>query len=139
MSVPAQAAALHAHQAGATQEQLAHAFSVTRQTIADVIKQYGDTRALSKQYLNAHALTFSEAAVKHADDNHLEMLDRLDVAAKRQQQTGATGISIIIGTAQSPLGPDPVLSAIPINRLQSAGEETAQVTERPLSDTDPTP
>jgi hypothetical protein len=70
-----------------------------------------DTRDAAKELLHGHAHVFAERVVKDADvDQSLEVLDRLDVAPKKQQDVGRGGhVNIVIGMPGQAAGPDPFL------------------------------
>ena len=94
---------------GKTQTAIAHFLGLNQSTVSRVLSAYEDTRDLAKLKLNQASIDLAERAIKEADvDQALELLDRLDVAPKRQQQTGQTGITITLGMAQQVIGPDPM-------------------------------
>lgn len=94
---------------GLNQTQIAQRLAVSQPTISDLLNKFTDTRELAKARLNGSSYKLAERAIRDADvDQSLEMLDRLGVAEKRQQQTGQTGISIYIGQQTAVTGQDPL-------------------------------
>ena len=102
--------ALRLHQDGLTQTEIAHRLACHRSTICRLLADYADTRELAKHKMQHGALKLAERVIAEADvEQSLEVLDRLEVAPKRQTDTSRSGVQILIGMPGSPAGPDPLL------------------------------
>lgn len=101
---------------GHTQRQIADRLNVSQPAICQVLDKFTDTTELAKLRLKADAYSVAEGSVRGAliaaqkgqPEAALELLDRLDVAPKRQQGTGGTQIQINLGQSQRATGQDPL-------------------------------
>jgi len=96
---------------GMTQTELAAIFGITQGQVSRLLAQFEDTRVLAKNRLNKEADAIVEATVNatkiaasRGDANPgLELLDRLDIAAKkRQEATGGAKVMIMVGGGSVP-------------------------------------
>ena len=97
---------------GRTQMEIATVIGCSQPTVSQVLSRFGDTRDLAKKRMNSAALKLVDRVIEDADvDQSLEVLDRIGVAEKRLQPTGAdTKIAIVIGMPGQAVGPDPLLT-----------------------------
>src|SRR5262245_33750134 len=93
---------------GKTQEEIAAFFKVTQSTISRILRGFTDTRELAKRRLKGAAVQLTESAIRASrvaavegnGEVALELLDRIDVAPKRQQaahEKGSARIMIVVG------------------------------------------
>lgn len=111
--------------AGKTQTEIAQALNCNISTVSRWLAQFEDTTELAKQRLKNSANTLAERVVKDADvEQSLEVLDRLEVLPKRQNDSNRTGVQIFVGMPSSPIGPDPVIQVneIPYYQTQTDSE-----------------
>jgi hypothetical protein len=91
----------------ATNKEIAQALNIGPDTVARVLIEFTDSRAVAKAYLKSKADQIARDAV---DASHiaagsgkgevsLELLDRLDVAPKRLEDTNSNKTLIIVGSA----------------------------------------
>lgn len=104
----------------ATNKEIAQAINVGPDTVAHVLRDFADTRPLAKAYLKSKADQLAKDAV---DASHiaagvgkaeasLELLDRLDIAPKRQESVDTNRTLIIVGSAnQTALPKFPIIDA----------------------------
>jgi predicted transcriptional regulator len=79
-----------------TQTKIAQLIGCSQPTISYVLSEFQDTRHLARAILHRDAHKFAQRIVDDANvEESLEVLDRLDVAAKRQESKGHT-ISIVV-------------------------------------------
>lgn len=73
-----------------------------------------DSKEAAKHLLAARALAFAQRVVEHADvDQSLEVLDRLEVAPRRQADVSrASSVQIVIGMPGQPIGSQPVFDVV---------------------------
>ena len=77
---------------GVTQTLIAQQLGISQATVSRVLDRYVDTRELAKLRLNNSAASLVDRVIEDADvEQSLEVLDRIDVAAKRQNDTKNTG------------------------------------------------
>jgi hypothetical protein len=108
--------ALQMFEAGKQQQVIAQVIGCSNSTISDLLNKFSDTRPLAKRRANHRALEVMDAALtgavtaakKGRPEAALEVVDRLEVLAKRQNDTG-TGITIVFGTASVPGLPEHVI------------------------------
>ncbi len=102
---------------GKTQTLIAQTLGIDQSTVSNTLMRLADTRDVAKARINAAAQKLAERVVKHADvDQSLEILDRISVIEKRQQQTGHATVAVVIGMPGQPAGVDP-LQVIDIKEL----------------------
>lgn len=103
---------------GRTQTEIAQLIGCSQPTVSDILRDFGDTRILARKRTHNRALDVANAAIEGsiiaANDGKpeaaLELLDRLEVAPKRQVDSGkGTQVLIQIGMPGQPAGPDPVI------------------------------
>ena len=99
-----------------TQQEIAAIVGVSQATVSRTLSEFADTRHIAKALLHNGASVLAKRVIENANvEESLEVLDRLDVAAKRQESKG-TSISIEVcmpgqGTRHPPvidLSPTPV-------------------------------
>jgi hypothetical protein len=89
----------------ATNREIAKILNIGDDTVARAVAEFADTRPLAKAYLRKQAETIAghavqasqEAALKGDADPALELLDRLDVAPKRVEESDKSKVMIIVG------------------------------------------
>lgn len=93
----------------ATNREIAQALNVGSDTVARVLSDFADTRPVAKAYLRSKADQLARDAVDASHiaagggkgDISLELLDRLDIAPKRVEETGGSKTVIVIGSNPS--------------------------------------
>lgn len=95
-----------------TQTEIAAVIGCSVSSVCRCLQDFADTRLTAKAKLQNAALRLTERVIQDADvDQSLELLDRIGVAEKRQERTGATqGVQIVIGMPGQPAAQPPVLS-----------------------------
>jgi hypothetical protein len=91
----------------ATQAEIAKVMNIGVDTVARVLADFGDTRPLAKAYLQNKAEQITRDAVRASavasqtgkGEVALELLDRLDVAPKRQEEQKGSKVVIVVGSA----------------------------------------
>lgn len=77
---------------GITQTVIAQQLGISQATVSRVLDRYIDTRELAKLRLHNSAASLAERVIKDANvEETLEVLDRIDVVAKRQSEGKHTG------------------------------------------------
>lgn len=120
-------------QAGKTQVQIAQVIGCNQSSVSRALQKLDDTRDLAKLRTHNAALLLAASAVDGAQraardgkpEAALELLDRLDVVARKQNDAGRAGmVQVIIGMPGSASGPAPSidLSPVPRNELASANQ-----------------
>lgn len=90
--------------------QIAQDFRRSTETVYRWLMPFRDSRQLAKKRLAGGALQLAERVVKHANASEaLEVLDRLDVAPRRQVDTAGTQVIVgmQISLADLALSPEP--------------------------------
>lgn len=99
VSRAAEALILKLAEAGKSQTEIAQIVGVSQPTVSRTLAEFADTRVVAKAVLNKHAKTLAERVVKDADvSQSLEVLDRLDVAPKRRDETHSTQVMVVVQT-----------------------------------------
>lgn len=95
-----------------TQTEIAQIIGYSVSTVCRCLQDFQDTRIPAQAKLRNAALRLTERVIDQADvDQSMELLDRIGVAEKRQERTGATqGVQIVIGMPGQPAAQPPVLS-----------------------------
>ena len=113
---------LKLHHDGQTQTTIAKQLGCAQSTVSRVLTDFSDTRELAKLRTHNRALDIAEAAVNGAikaasegkPEAALEIMDRQDVLARKQLDTGRGGnVNIVIGMPEQPAGPKPVFDVSP--------------------------
>ena len=95
---------------GLTQTAIAQRLACSQATVSRTLKAFTDTRELAKRRLHGSADRLVRRVIAKADvEESLELLDRIDVAPKRQASAGQ-GVNIVIGMVGQPIGPAITLS-----------------------------
>lgn len=111
------------HQAGKTQVQIAQIVECDQSTVSRALRKLDDTRDLAKTRLHNEALSLVSSAVDGAKraakdgkpEAALELLDREEVATRRQSDSGrSVGVSIYLGQPGQAAGPAPVIDLSPL-------------------------
>lgn len=107
--------ALKLREDGLTQTQIAQRLGCSQPTISTLLSELSDTRQIARLKLNNGAVKLAERVLAQADvDQSLEVLDRLEVATKRQADSGrGNQVNIVIGMPGQAAGPDPVIAISP--------------------------
>lgn len=93
---------------GFTQTQIAQQIGCSQPAVSDVLRAFEDTRDLARLKLRNAAQRLAERVIINADvDQSLEVLDRLEVAPKRQIDSSRDRVTILIGMPNHPAGPNP--------------------------------
>ena len=95
---------LNLHDAGKSQASIAQMFDISQGQVSKILNGFSDSREAARRRLKAsamklvrHAMKASAIAAQRGDaDPALEMLDRLDVAPKRQAVVAGTGPKVMI-------------------------------------------
>jgi len=113
LSMADEALILKLHDDGRPQTSIADMVGCSQSTVSLVLRTFADTRLEAKRVLANGARKLAERVVNDSDvDQALEVLDRLDVAPKRQQSASG-GVNILIGMPGQAIGPDITLSPVP--------------------------
>jgi hypothetical protein len=112
------------HRAGKTQTEIALTLGCNTSTVSRWLNQLGDTTELAKQKLRAGSAELVDRVLKRADiDQSLEVLDRLDVAPKRERNaSNGNQVNIVIGMPGAPAGPDPMITVSPVTFAPACAE-----------------
>lgn len=106
-------ALLNLHRAGKTQVEIAQVLGIDQSNVSRWLDKLIDTTEVAKHTLRNGAQKLAERVVKHANvEESLEVLDRLDVAPKRQIEGNGSKVNIVIGMPGQPAGPDPFVNAL---------------------------
>jgi transcriptional regulator with XRE-family HTH domain len=117
--------ALRLIEAGKTQTQAAEIIGCCQSTISRLVLDFTDTRIAAKARLANASLKVTEAAIEGSviaaaggkPEAALEILDRLEVAVKRQPDGGrGSQVNIVIGMPGQPAGHDPILVSPGVTR-----------------------
>src|SRR3990167_8264315 len=126
---------LKLHEAGKTQTEIAHTIGCSQSVVSRWLSELADTRIEAKHVLHNGAQKLAKLVISEAtEDQSLDMLERLEVVAPRQQQGGVGGVNILIGMPGSPAGPDP----FPLGNIISSYRtqtETAALIGQQVTDT----
>ena len=86
------------HRAGKTQTEIAQSLNCSISTVHKWVHELTDTTEISKLKLRASASDLTDRLIAKAKaPDILEILDRLGVAEKRQQESGKGGVTVLVG------------------------------------------
>lgn len=112
---------------GFTQTEIAQKLGVSQATISRILDRYVDTRELARLRLHNSAAALADRVIQEADvEQSLEVLDRIDVVAKRQgegRNTGGVQV-LILQAGQTQLSP-PVIDLSPSTFALDAPQQGA--------------
>lgn len=108
----------HLSQSAIAQRLGCHSSSVSR-----VLAKARDTRAHALRFLQLRALSFAQRIEAEADvEQSLEVLDRLDVAPRKDRSSGPGQVNIVIGMPGQPAGPAPTIVTLSPGQPQQIEE-----------------
>lgn len=111
---------------GKTQHQVAQMVGCSQATVSRTLAAFQDTRALAKSHLHNNAIRLAERVIKQANvEESLEVLDRLDVAPKKERGGNShTGVQVIVNMPGQSSSKPPVIDLSPVAHQQLAQEST---------------
>lgn len=94
---------------GRKQTDIAQVVGCSQSTVSQALHEFTDTREIAKRLANRAAEKLTKRVIDEADvDQSLEVLDRIGVLEKRQQESGrGNNVLVVIGTPGKPAGTDP--------------------------------
>ena len=105
---------------GLTQTAIAQQLGITQPTVSRILDKYVDTRTLAKLRLHNSAASLTERVIREADvEQALEVLDRLEVAARRQNASGNTAVQVIVNMPGQTHSEPPMLEGNVISSYQT--------------------
>lgn len=120
---------------GKTQTEIAQLVGCNQSSVSRVLSRFLDTREVAKRILHNGAQALAERIVKDADvDQSLEVLDRLEVAPKREQGGNRMGLQINIGMPGLAAGADPLITSTFASELSTVSTDTHRLTADTGSD-----
>jgi predicted transcriptional regulator len=106
---------------GVTQTLIAQQLGISQATVSRVLDRYVDTRELAKLRLHNSAASLVDRVINDADvEQSLEVLDRIDVVVKRQNEGKHTGGVMVVVNMPGQIEHQPPvidLSLVPRNEL----------------------
>ncbi len=112
---------LHLANDGLTQTAIAQRLGCHPSSVSRTLAAFTDTRELAKRRLQGSADRLVRRVISKATvEESLEVLDRIDVAPKRQSGAGSS-VNILIGMPGQAIGPDVIV----VPTAQIAGNDNA--------------
>ena len=105
---------------GKTQVEIAQVLGCHQSTVSKWLSALADPVEDARHILRNSSPKLAERVVKDANvAESLDVLERLEVIAPKQRDSGAHGnVQIVIGMPNQPAGPAPVIDLSPVPRVQ---------------------
>lgn len=120
---------------GKTQDQIAQIVGCSQPTVSKWLEIVIDPIEDAKHILRTNAPRLAQRVVKDADvDQSLEVLDRLEVAPKRQMDSNRIGLQVNVGMPGLAVGCDPLITSTFASEVSTVSQDIHRLSAETGSD-----